>query len=313
MLDVDEVQYLLRWRQDGIIARRQIIELGGCDDDIRRMLRRRELTQVHPGVYVNHTGQLSRVQREWAAVLYYWPAVLAGDSALPDPTDRRIHIAVGLERRVQSRKGIVVHRTADLETRADWRAGPPRIYRELAVIAVMADHLKRDDVAEAFAVLARACHRSTSAEQVHAALNFLPRVPHRKLLAALITDRRDGACSVLERGWLHLERTHGLPKGERQATSLATGHRTDQDVRYQEYGVVVELDGRGFHDSPEARDHDARRDLAELAIADALTARVTHGLVFRDGCRTTLWVARILWKQGWRDDFKRCPKCPPPR
>lgn len=91
----------------------------------------------------------------------------------------------------------------------------------------------------------------------------------------MVTDLRDGACSVLERGYLHrVERAHGLPRASRQRRSTATGKRTAQDVRYVVYGVVVELDGRAFHDSPEARDNDARRDIAELATTDAVTARV---------------------------------------
>jgi hypothetical protein len=35
-----------------------------------------------PGVYVNHTGDPTWLQRAWAGVLYYWPAALAGASAM---------------------------------------------------------------------------------------------------------------------------------------------------------------------------------------------------------------------------------------
>lgn len=45
--------------QDGVVARRQILAAGGTDGDITRLLRRRELTQVYRGVYVNHTGRLT--------------------------------------------------------------------------------------------------------------------------------------------------------------------------------------------------------------------------------------------------------------
>ena len=49
---------------------------------------------VHPGVYVNHTGELTWLQRAWAAVLFAWPAALSHDSALraadgPGSTRRR--------------------------------------------------------------------------------------------------------------------------------------------------------------------------------------------------------------------------------
>jgi hypothetical protein len=42
--------------QAGVVSRRQLIELGCADHDIRRMLRRRELARVHDGVYIHHTG-----------------------------------------------------------------------------------------------------------------------------------------------------------------------------------------------------------------------------------------------------------------
>ena len=61
----------LAWVQDGVVARRQILDAGGTDGDITRLLRRRELTQVYRGVYVNHTGRLSWTQRQWAGLLAF--------------------------------------------------------------------------------------------------------------------------------------------------------------------------------------------------------------------------------------------------
>lgn len=176
----------------------------------------------------------------------------------------------------------------------------------------MSSHIADEDVAAAYAALTTtAFTRLTTPARLLAALGERPRVAHRKLITDLIADLRDGACSVLERGYLHrVERPHGLPRGRRQARSRATGASTDQDVRYERYGVIVELDGRAYHDGPRARDDDARRDLAELATADRLTARVTYGLVFREQCRTAGWIAAILARQGWTGAVQRCPRCP---
>src|SRR4051812_11415749 len=68
--------------QAGVVARRQLLEVGLTHVDVARLLRRRELRAIHPGVYVNHTGEPSWSQLAWAAVLYCWPAALAGQSAL---------------------------------------------------------------------------------------------------------------------------------------------------------------------------------------------------------------------------------------
>ncbi|WP_223162843.1 hypothetical protein [Nocardioides antri] len=197
-----------------------------------------------------------------------------------------------------------------LQERVDWRAAPPRLRVAEAVIDVMSQRIKDDDVAGAFAALTHACFATTSAERVERSLARRSRVPGRALISDLLADRRTGACSVLERGYLHrVERPHGLPRGSRQRSSTATGQRTDQDVRYEQYGVVVELDGRAIHDNPQAWDVDARRDLAELATTDAVTARVTYGLVFGGQCETAYWIGRILRRHGWRGELTRCPRC----
>ena len=68
--------------QYGVISRRQVLAAGGRDHDIARQLRRRIWARVHEGVYVDHTGEPSRKQLAWAAVLYHWPAALDGAAAL---------------------------------------------------------------------------------------------------------------------------------------------------------------------------------------------------------------------------------------
>lgn len=68
--------------QEHVFTRQQVLALGADEALIRRMLRRREWSVIHPGVMVDHTGVPSRIQREWAAVLYYSPAALAGPAAL---------------------------------------------------------------------------------------------------------------------------------------------------------------------------------------------------------------------------------------
>jgi hypothetical protein len=118
-LDEEGLEHLLTWVQDGVVARWQLLELGACRHDIRRMLRRRDLTVVHPGVYVNHTGPLTWEQRAWAAVLVHWPAALARESALPRPPSQApIQVAIDVRRTVRRVDGVVAHRTA----RPGWTA-----------------------------------------------------------------------------------------------------------------------------------------------------------------------------------------------
>ena len=76
MLELDAV---LR-DQSGVVARRQAVSLGLGPADLARLVRRRELAGVNPGVYVDHTGPLTRHQRTWAAVLFCWPSALSHES-----------------------------------------------------------------------------------------------------------------------------------------------------------------------------------------------------------------------------------------
>jgi hypothetical protein len=59
--------------QRGVVSRRQLLAHGLKAGTVRRLLRRRELTLVHPGVYVDHTGQLTWLERARAAVLALEP------------------------------------------------------------------------------------------------------------------------------------------------------------------------------------------------------------------------------------------------
>lgn len=101
---MDPVEDLLA-RQDGVIARRQVLACGHPPAYGARKLRRREWVAVHPGVYVNHTGPLTWQQRAWAAVLATWPAALSGPSAV------RAHEGPGRRRFADSDPIEVVVRT----------------------------------------------------------------------------------------------------------------------------------------------------------------------------------------------------------
>lgn len=284
---------------------------GATDFDIARLVRRRELVPVFRGVYVDHSGRLTQTQRHWVAVLAFWPAALAHTSALPDPPMTVIHVAVDPARNLRPLPRIVLHRTPDFARRAELDRSPPAIRLEHALIDVISCELRAEDLVAAFAVLARVCAtRRTNPQRILQTLEARQRVSGRRTLEAMLTDLRDGACSVLERGYLHrVERAHGLPRGSRQVRSTATGRATFQDVRYGKQGVVVELDGRAFHDSPRDRDRDALRDLAELSRSDVVTIRLTYGLVFGEACRTARLIGDLLSRRGWRGRLRSCPAC----
>lgn len=316
--ELDRLDHLVVAVQAGVVARWQLLEHGAEPADIERMIRRRQLTKVPgvTGVYVNHTGALTRRQREWIAVLTAWPAALALESALPDERDGPITVAVAAGRSPKLPPAVGLVRLRGFNRSVDWRREPPAIQVEDALIAVMSRRIAADDVPGAFGVLARALHaRRTFPHILLAMLARTRRIAGRATIKALIADARDGACSVLERGYLvHVERAHGLPVGSRQVASSATGRRSFKDVRYDDFGLIVELDGRAEHGSARARDNDAVRDLAELATSDSRTARITYGMVYgdqrREACRTARRIGQILRRLGWEGEVAVCPWCP---
>lgn len=305
--------------QEGVVSRRQVIACGGRHHDVRRLLRGRHWTRVHAGVYVDHSGPLTWLQRAWAAVLYAGPeSALDERSALRADAgpgwrgcrdDEPIRVAVDVRRTVRDTTGVRIRRVSGLSAKVRWTASPPRLRVEEATLDLaMAAH---DDHA-AFEVLAAAVRgRSTTAQRLLDTLADRPRASRRLWLLGALVDLRDGSCSVLEQGYLQrVERAHGLPTGRRQPVEPRSGGRVaHRDVTYEAYDVVVELDGQA-HAEPDQRDDDLERDL-DVAVEGRTTLRLGWGQVFRRPCLTAARVGRVLHRHGWQGVVSPCgPDCP---
>jgi hypothetical protein len=301
--------------QSGVVARRQVVAAGLRDSDIRRLLRRRRWATVHAGVYVEHTGPLTWEQRAWAAVLSCWPAALAGESAIRGDQSRRdatetglIHVAVDHRRTVVPPTGVRVHRRHGLDDLVQWNLSPPRLRYEEAALDVALD---ADGDLAAIGVVARAVQsRRTTARRLLIALDARARVSRRSWLRRVLTDVAEGTCSVLEHEYLtRVERPHGLPRARRQHRVEGSLSLVYRDVEYAE-ALVIELDGRLFHDTAAQRDRDLERDLD--AAVDALeTRRLSWGQVHGRACSTAAKLALILRRRGWNGTPHGCgPGCP---
>ncbi|GEP39688.1 hypothetical protein NPS01_33510 [Nocardioides psychrotolerans] len=310
---MDKLSELLR-DQDGVVARRQALGLGLKQHDLERMLRRRELATVHPGVYVEHTGPLTWKQRAWAAVLHAGPgAALSHTSAIRiaegpgrrHADDRDIEVAVDADRRVAPADGVRVHRLRGVTDRALTNLSPPRVRYDDAVLDVALDAPTRLDTV---AVLADACGgRRTTAQRLLRTARSRSRLTDRTWLIGVLEDVAEGTCSVLEHGYLdRVLRPHGLPEGLRQVRRTHGGTTTYSDVEHD--GLVVELDGLLFHDSTHARDLDLGRDLG-AAVDGVETLRIGYGQVFRDACATAAAVGAVLQRRGWAGQPTRCADC----
>ena len=233
-------------RQSGVLSRRQALAGGLQPHDLRRMVRRRELAPVHPGVYVDHTGPLTWVQRAWAGVLATEPSALSHRSALraADGPGRRevddapIHVAVDRRRTVEPPPGVVRHYLGGLDQRVLWNASPPRVQgraRRPRPRCCCRHRLRRDR---------RARRRgpgsaSPPPRRLRDALGRRERIARRGFLERCSTAR-GGRDLLGPRATGYLARRRARP---RAAAGRAAGHgrqlvvRCLRDVDYARYGL----------------------------------------------------------------------------
>ncbi|RYB94764.1 hypothetical protein EUA93_10635 [Nocardioides oleivorans] len=300
--------------QSGVITRRQLVDLGAAPHDLERLLRKRELVRVHDGVFVDHTGERTWLQRAWVGVLIAWPAALAADSAIraedgpgrSGRDDSRIHVAVDRDRRVRLPRGYRLHRMSGLDEKVRWNASPPRVRIEEALVDLSSK--ARDDFA-AISVLADAIQaRRTTAARIRERLDDRARLPRRDFLRGVLRDIDRGTCSVLEHGYLtRVEAPHGIPVARRQLRDSSNGPLY-RDVAYVDFDQLVELDGRLWHDGATQRDADLERDL-DAAVDRLNTVRVGWGQVFERPCATAARIGVLLEARGWTGRARSCPDC----
>jgi hypothetical protein len=303
--------------QNGVVSRRQLVAIGTTKPALDRMLRRRELVRLLPGGFVNHTGQPTWIQRAWGGTLFYAPAALGKSSALrvvngrgwhPERDADPITIAVAADRRVSPQPGYVICRQTGFDERV--RSGsPPRVCLEDAVLDVAAEQSSEMDALE---VIADACRsRRTTPERLLAALGQRLRLRRRDWLIATLEDVAAGTHSVLEHDFMRLVlRPHGLPPALHQVARIGTVSGLYDDLRFEPFGLIVELDGRLFHASSRQRDRDLDRDL-DAAVEGRRTVRLGWGQVHDRPCVTALRIGQVLNVCGWRGTLRPCnPRCP---
>ncbi|WOC12384.1 hypothetical protein MP11Mi_14690 [Gordonia sp. MP11Mi] len=283
---------------------------------LRRQLRRGSWVAVYEGVYVTHTGPMTWTQRAWCAVLDAAPAALSHNSALCAVTgdsgeaNGPVHISVDARRSVTRRRGVVAHYRTDFDEAVVRDAHPPRVRTDEAVLDVAAG---APTITKAVAALSDAVQaRITTPGRLLDALDGRCRIRRRQLLREVLLDVDTGVCSVLEHRYLaKVERPHGLPAPLRQ-TPTAVGRRGFRDVEYEEFGLIVELDGRLGHADAVSRDRDLQRDLDAAVHGDRLTLRLGWGQVFDRPCSTASSVAQALTRRGWAQAPRPCRRvdCP---
>jgi hypothetical protein len=300
--------------QEGVIARRQVLRLGGTHDQIHHQLTRGHWQHMLPGVYATFTGAISVRARIWAAILFAGPGAVASRRAalwLYGAIDRApdvIDVCIPWSRRVRGRVGIRIHRCRGQDAHPS--VSPPRVRLETAVLDVADSATTPEQALDP--VLRVTQRRLTTASRLRAALAARGRHRWRALLREVLAEVEDGVASALERRYaLDVERAHGLPRGVRNTAERdpLTGQRRYRDVRYDRSGLVIELDGREAHPLEEAF-RDTRRDNAVALLSDVVL-RYGWRDVAGNPCGVAAEVAAVLAAHGWEGSVRPCrADCP---
>jgi predicted transcriptional regulator of viral defense system len=299
--------------QAGAISRPQLLDAGLNDKKIAKRLMRGRWQQLYRGVYAVFNGPPSRDTWLWAAVLRAGPgAVLSHQTAaelhrLIDTPAEAIFVTVPSTRRITT-PSIVVRTSGRVDEARQPNREPPRTTVEETVLDLVELARTFDD---ACGWITRACgRRLTTEKKLRSAMAMRKKMRWRAGLDDVLAAAGDGIHSVLEYRYLRdVERAHGLPRSRHQVRVVIDGRSAYRDVYYDDYQVVVELDGRLAHPDEE-RWRDSRRD--NLGNAEGVrTCRYGWRDVYAHACETALLQARILQRQGWRGRAKPCSRrCP---
>jgi hypothetical protein len=301
-------------RQEGVLTREQALGAGFSRHVINGRVASGQWQRLHTGVFTTFSGPVPRAARLWGAVLRAGDdAVLSHHTAaevwnLTDQSSSSIHVSVPRQAGSLDIPGLVLHYSSRLPGARHPARLPPQTTLEETVLD-LADLSRTAEDAVGWAI--KACQRRlTTPDRITAALETRNRARWRCHLTDAITEVRAGVHSPLELRYLRdVERRHGLPRGDRQAVTMRRGTRQYADVRYTEYGVLVELDGVLAHPA-EARKHDSRRDNANT-LDGFQTLRYGWVPVAYHACAVAREVADLLRKRGWRGFLRRCGNaCP---
>lgn len=297
----------LAYAQSGVLSVGQAEQLGLSRNSVARLVRSRRWRRIGPSLLFVHDHEPAWLALAWAGVIYAGPDARVGGQAaahlheLSDHPPDEITILIPHQRRLRPRPPWVFQRERP-GVRSDRSPGdPPRLTVEDTVLDLCVD--RESAVHWVTAVMQR---RRTTPSRLRTAIMDRRHVPNRRFLVDLLADTRRGAESPLEVQYLRdVERGHGLPHGRRQIRRTLFGDR--HDVGYEEFALIVELDGRLGHDGM-GKFRDYRRDNA-AATGGLLTLRYGWADVAGNPCGVARQVAEVLIQRGWAGLPSRCSRC----
>lgn len=235
--------------QAGVIARAGLYAVGFTRGMVRAQIRAGRWRAAGSHAITSHTGPLTLAARHWVALIEGGPrACLDGHSALIasglrgfDADTIRVSVPKGARIR-RRRRGEIQLR----ETRR-WRAddvvgtGIPRT--RPAVAAVRGALWAKSDRQASLLLTMTIQQGLCSVEDLATEMLRIRRDRRRGLLHGVIIELTGGVRSISELDVARGCRERGLPTPTRQAVRRGSGGTYYLDIYWEEYGVVVEVDG----------------------------------------------------------------------
>jgi hypothetical protein len=284
---------------------------------IRRLVDAGRWRRLHKGVFQIVAEPPAIAARMWAAHLALGPLSVAGGEAAghywglldgEHPPGRPVRMLLEDSIR-RTALGIEVRRVQDPLARAHPSRRPPVLTVEHTVLDLAA--IASSDSAAVEGVL-RSCRlRLSTPDRILRTMRGIQRVRRRRLIESVCADVTAGFMSPLEALYdAKVVRAHGLPRGAGQAPARSPHSATTyRDILYEEFGVIVELDGRLGHEAESEVFRDHARDNA-ATLTGAATLRFGWVGVVGHACPIAAQVATLLHLRGWTGQPQPCgPGC----
>lgn len=270
--------WALARKQHGVVARRQLLELGVHPQAIKHRVAAGRLHPVHRGVYAIGRPGLTQEGRWMAAVLACGPAACLSDGSaaalwgIRGPAQGPIEVSVR-GRSGRRRPGIRIHLRQHL--------GPEdiRMHRGIPVTSPVRTLVDLGGSLQPAALEAAVNEADRldliDPERLREAIErHAGEVGVRRLRSVLDRHTYRFSESALERRFLSLLRDSDLPIPETQ--SQVNGYRVD--FHWPDFGLIVETDGLRYHRTPARQARDRRRDQVHAA-AGMTQLRFSHAQV----------------------------------
>jgi len=288
-------------KQAGVVARWQVLD-PATRARIDRRIGAGRWQSPYDGVYVNHNGPLTRLQRRWAAVLAAGrDAVLTEVSVLELAEVKgfesdAIHVAVPQHRHGPDLPGVHVRRVRKLERFVHPARTLPQVRLPYAAL-MCAAYAPTEDNAHVVlsAVVQQGFVRVVDLEEQ---LAMLPKLPRRALIGETLLDLADGAQSLNEVALLRLVKSARLPQPKLQIHVATERRGAYIDGGWPDFDVWFEVDGELHREAAQWADDLDRGN--ELAIEQGGTRLRWSGFVVRRRPeRVVDQATRALTKRGW--------------